>query len=292
MSLDENLNEDELPEQFSDDPEEQLRIENELLRIKLQAEHGAEFGGALEDIPAEIEHFFLNNILSMQKEMDSDEKITVLELLGFPKNFQHESQHSDEEIEFELTLLQDFLVERSIYLTFEYSYPARVKYKFIMEEFFFHEVRKFKIPDLTYHFTYEVFHPNRKGSLNAAATNFLNSWLDQDLEFLEEMTEDLIISGKQAKALKKQEVMKSIRHLFEAYTEFKNGSFTIQHVDLEEKPGNHELKASGSVEGRISYEARLESGEQVKIDEPFRLSMELHYTAWLLVSINMPGLLL
>jgi predicted Ser/Thr protein kinase len=40
-----------LPEKFSDDPEENLRIENEILKLKMQAESGAYFGGNAKDLP-------------------------------------------------------------------------------------------------------------------------------------------------------------------------------------------------------------------------------------------------
>lgn len=48
----------------SDDPKKKLttREENELLKLKLSAEHGAEFGETDPDLLAEAEHEFLNYI--------------------------------------------------------------------------------------------------------------------------------------------------------------------------------------------------------------------------------------
>ena len=40
--MDENINDEE---KFSEDPDEQLKIENEILKLKLQAELGADFTG-------------------------------------------------------------------------------------------------------------------------------------------------------------------------------------------------------------------------------------------------------
>ncbi len=46
----EDENKGQQKENFSDDPEQILRIENELLKLKMQAERGASFGGNLDDL--------------------------------------------------------------------------------------------------------------------------------------------------------------------------------------------------------------------------------------------------
>ena len=63
-----NKNND-LPEEekFSDDPEENLRMQNDFLKMKMMAESGAIFGG-VEGLPPEIENQFLNNILEFEKQ--------------------------------------------------------------------------------------------------------------------------------------------------------------------------------------------------------------------------------
>ena len=55
------------PGNFTNDPEEDLRMENELLKLKMQAERGGVFVGG-EDIPPEIENDWLQNILRFEEE--------------------------------------------------------------------------------------------------------------------------------------------------------------------------------------------------------------------------------
>jgi hypothetical protein len=45
-------------EKFSDDPEEQLKIENDILKLKLQAELGGAFEGE-EGLSPDLENIFL-----------------------------------------------------------------------------------------------------------------------------------------------------------------------------------------------------------------------------------------
>ena len=49
-------------EKFSDDADENLRLQNEFLKLKMMAESGAYFGGS-GNLPPEIENQFLNNII-------------------------------------------------------------------------------------------------------------------------------------------------------------------------------------------------------------------------------------
>ena len=50
---------------LSDDPEENLRMENELLRLKLQAELGAD-PHMINPVDPEIENIFLKNIFNFE----------------------------------------------------------------------------------------------------------------------------------------------------------------------------------------------------------------------------------
>ena len=61
-----NQNESPEDEKFSDDPEENLRMQNDYLKMKMMAESGAIIGGR-GDLPADIENEFLKNILEFEK---------------------------------------------------------------------------------------------------------------------------------------------------------------------------------------------------------------------------------
>ena len=59
----ENINPDDLP--LSIDPEENLRMENEILKLKLKAELGTE-PHFMNNVPSEIENEFLKNVLAFE----------------------------------------------------------------------------------------------------------------------------------------------------------------------------------------------------------------------------------
>jgi len=89
--------EDEIPpeEKFSDNPQENLQIENEILRLKMQAEYGAIFGRA-EYAPPEIENEFLLNVLQFEEAFKNVKYVKVRELIGKPR-FKNAQDVSDQE---------------------------------------------------------------------------------------------------------------------------------------------------------------------------------------------------
>ena len=75
----------EQEEKFSDNAEENLRIENELMKIKLKAQFGEAFQmGMGEDITAEIENQFLKNVLAFEEAHVNAEYTTVYKRIGMP----------------------------------------------------------------------------------------------------------------------------------------------------------------------------------------------------------------
>ena len=65
-------------EKLSDDPEENLRMENELLKLKLQAQFGAS-PGTSEGLPPGIENEFLKNVYAFEQSHGKWNPIRVIE---------------------------------------------------------------------------------------------------------------------------------------------------------------------------------------------------------------------
>lgn len=285
-NIDDN-NEEE--ERFSDDPEEQLRIENELLRLQLQAETGADIH-QLSDVPPEVENAFLNNILAFERQLDNLEEETIFKIIGEPADFKKEAELSDEEIEKELPRLMELMKEKGIEVDYGMEYPDRLKYKFVTEELFEHETQKFDIPDMVNHFIYEEFHPNYKLEMDNLAGDFLEKWLSQNIEEDSwELAEEWIGADKETKYTKSQ-VLDRIQHIFDAYLRFEHGSFNIEESFFEEQPEGASIQATGVVEGNISYDAVLESKEVQHISEAFTLCLKFENGNWEIYSMALPGL--
>ncbi len=102
-------NKDELPDEpFSDDPEENLRMENELLRLKMKAELGAEPFNVSDDIDPEIENQFLKNVLAFEHNFAITKPAKVYDLIGrpeFKKSAELDNAMIDEALEWVIDLL-------------------------------------------------------------------------------------------------------------------------------------------------------------------------------------------
>jgi len=282
---DDNLNEENEP--FSDDPEEQLRIENELLRLKLQAETGADIH-QLSDVPPEVENAFLNNILAFERQLDNLEEVSIYNIIGEPTDFKKESELSDEEIAKELPRLMDLMKEKGIEVDYGAPYTDRLKYKFVTEELFEHQTQKFDIPDMINHFIYEEFHPNHKLDLENLTNDFIDKWLTKDLnEETWEMADEWI--DKTGKAFTKAEVVVKIQHIFDAYLRFEHGSFNIEEILFSEDVQELSTKDLAVIEGHISYDAILESQETIHVSEAFTLFVGLENGFWSIYGMVMPG---
>ena len=142
--------------QFSRDPNENLRIENELLKLKMQAEYEATFGVS-PDLPPEIEHAFLQNVLEFEKSWQEARKVKVYDLLGRPA-FRPAATLSQSEIRKELKRIIDVMSEKNIVFDTIENYDPLLIYRFITEELFNHETEDLNLPGWTKNFIYEEFH--------------------------------------------------------------------------------------------------------------------------------------
>lgn len=282
------MSEEQSPEKFSDDPEEQLRIENELLRLKLQAETGADYQ-QLSDVPPDIEHMFLNNILAFERQLDHVLEVSVAALLGNPTDILPEEQlNSDEALHDALSDLEQRLMHKGIDVDFQGTYPDRVKYKFISEELMAQTIQQFDIPGMIYHFSYEEFHPNHEVSIKALTDDFMNMWFSRNLEATMFVLGP-VLTGQDGKDYYRDTVCKRIKEIFEAYIAFDQCTFSIETTTFE--LDDETLKGKGMVKGTVQYQAMLETSEALEVAEAFNLTVaydEEKY--WEVIGFKMPGL--
>ena len=118
-------------ESFSNNPEQNLRIENEILRMKLKAELGGTYGGS-DNLPPEIENEFLKNILAFEHEFANAKMVKLAALLGNPV-IKKEQEIDDDTIVAELERLEELLEQKNIVTDFIRPRDDRFKYKFITD---------------------------------------------------------------------------------------------------------------------------------------------------------------
>ena len=281
-------NEAEFPEKFSDDEQEQLRIENEILRLKIEAE----LGGAIEEmkiidnLPPEVENLYLKNILSFEHQYERVPEIPVYQILQEP-HFTPVDELSDDELIFAYENIVQLLESNRMAVDFRGDYPMREKYRFITEDLFKHETKWIKIDGITTHFIYEEFYPNHALAIEDLAKDFIDHWFDMNFdENSWELSDEFLTDTQQI--VSKATVLQKFNNIFAAYKAFEDPQFLIVEIsfDLDEADTT---KGLGIAVGVIKFSAVLESNETIQIESPFKLYMQLEEGDWRIFFFYWPG---
>ena len=281
----EENNKEEREENFSDDPKENLRIENEILKLKMQAESGAYFSeNTNADLPPEIENEFLRHVQQFENAW-KDVKVTkVYDLAGKPE-FKKADELLPNEIEKELEKLFALLNNHNINLDVLGKYEPLTIYRFITEELFEHETDDMQMPGMTTNFIYEEFHPNHTMGIEEKTKYFLGHWFEKNFnEYSWELNDPFILFD--GTVISKQEVINKMNNFFNCYTLFSECKYAI--ADIRFQLSDKE-KGMGHAEGAVSYKAEMENGEVVHFEGPFKLYMSNEYGSWGIFYFIFPG---
>lgn len=130
-----------------------LQLENDILKLKMLAESGAEFG-EFNELPPDLEHIFLQHVMSFEEAWRNAKEVTVFELIGRPV-FKKEFELSDQEMEEELERLIALMARHHFIFRGIEGHPPRDIYQMITEEIFLQETRDMHLPGMTTHISYE-----------------------------------------------------------------------------------------------------------------------------------------
>ncbi len=277
-----NLNNNTGDQPISDDPEENLRMENELLKLKMQAELGAQ-SYSTSDIDPEIENEFLKNVMAFEQNYANAKPVKIGDLAGNPE-VKKAADLADDEIETELEKITALLSEKNIEVYFGEGYDSRIKYQFITEELFDHETTFMPMPGMTTCFDYEEFHPNNKKDIENRATEFLTEWFERSLnEKSWELGDPFILPD--GKILSKTDVVAQVKRIFDSYTAFTDEKYKFFDIGFQMDGYN----GMGHAEGAVKYMAVLENGEVMPMSGPFKLYMTFEVGWWSIFHIVFPG---
>ena len=149
----------------SSDEEENLKNENEFLKMKLMLEQGAQFGTMQTDggLPANMENQFLRNIMEYEKQAAERKMIKIFDKIERPNHFKPVNEISDDEIENAWNDLDEYLQKYGIDLSVcSPNISDRELYRFTTEELFNHEMNDMNVPGMMSCFTYDEFYPDHK----------------------------------------------------------------------------------------------------------------------------------
>lgn len=264
------------------DPEETLRLENQILELKLKAEFGATT--YLEgDITAEVENKFLKNVLEFENNCARSEETRICELLGNP-TIKPELALDDRELESSFEVVNKLLLAHNITVDFGGSYDTRRKYKFITEELLEERIFAPGIPGMMLHFIYEEFHPDHKINLGNKAKNFIQAWFKQDADkILWELADRIILPY--GFILTKEQIMQKLLMTFSCYSGFSDCKYVISEISFE----INDNTAVALAEGAVSYNATINNKETIAIKGNFKLYFSLEYGWWDIFYFSFPG---
>jgi len=270
-------------EEFSDDPQENLRIENEILKLKMQAESCAFFSGS-DNLPPEVENEFLLHVQQFEDAWKNVKYVKIHDLVGKP-DFKKAGELSDSEVKDGLEKLLKLLNGHDINLAVSDQYDPRIIYRFITEELFEHETDDLQLPGMTKDFVYEEFHPNHNTDIEECARIFLEHWFEQSFEHSWELNDPFILSD--ATTISKDMVLKKMNYFFESFVSFSNCQFTNIETGFEWY--EEEKRGVGHAEGGAKYDAIMENGETIHFEGPFKLYMSKEDYCWSIFYFVFPG---
>ena len=143
--------------------EENLKNENEFLKMKLMLEQGAQFGNIQSGsgLPAEIQNQFLKHIIEFEKQFEEHKTIKLFDKIERPTHFKPVGEIPDDKIDNAWNELDTYLRKYGIELSVcSPNISNRELYRFATEELFDHEVDDMDIPGMMTGFIYDEFYPD------------------------------------------------------------------------------------------------------------------------------------
>ena len=271
-------------EKFSEDRDENLRIENEILRLKMQAESNAVIM-THDDMPPELENMFLRNVQQFEEAYLNAKQVKIYDYIKRPE-YQPEVRLHDDEVPSELDRLTEIMKSNNVCLHVEGNYDPRVIYRFITEELFEHETEDMQIPGMTQNYTYEEFHPNHELDIQHKAMDFLENWFERKFNnYSWELNDTFTLPD--GRTFSKEEVLSKIQKVFDSYSQFSNVQFALgeTHFQIDEEKGT----GAGHSEGNAKYSAVMENGEIILLEGPFKLFMYYESNWWNIFYFDFPG---
>lgn len=285
MNNDQSQNRDE---KFSDDPEENLKIENEFLQMKLSAETGAIFGGDASGLPPEIMNEWLKNVAAFEQNYAEGKQETVREILGNPE-FKDESELGDEAFAGENEKLMNLLEDNGIDVDFARERDDRFKYRFITGELFDHSTTLTPVPGMVTCFSYEEFHPDHELEIEGKTKEFLDAFFERNIRQVGNhlLAEEHVLP--EGRTVPREDIYKRFDAMYEAIPEFKNPTYQLEKIDFELKDDESELSGMGYSEGTVAYYPIFKDGKTGRVEGPFKIYFGMQWNWWTVYFFYLSG---
>jgi len=256
----------------NEDEIEKLRIENEIKKIKLSLEHGANFSESddTSNLDPRLEAEFLDNIERFEKAYENCKQIQVYEFIGKPE-FRKADEIPDNEMQAELEKIMRVMNNNSVNIDTICEVDNRVLYRFITEELFLHEIDDMRGTGMTTNFIYEEFHPNHEYDIRNHSTDFIESYLDKESDYY---------TNYLTKEAEEKAVFKNFR---DAFSSFSLEHFETNSISFDEERSN--------VDFNISFSGTIEGSNKIqKFSGEGKIELVYLYDYWCIESVELPSI--
>jgi hypothetical protein len=232
--------------------EDELRAENNLLKLKLEMEHGMKMMDT-SALDAEMENKWLSDIYNFENSYRESKLVSIYDFIGRPE-FKPANELSKTEISEELEKLDKLMQENRICLDCLCEYEDEVIYKFITEEFFLKETDDLRLEGMFHHFIYEEYHPNHDYDLRRVSIDFMENILTREWIpdwYQCDLSPSILFRGKN---YDKKAISKFILTFQECFHPISVSELDVEHVEFDFEKG------FASVRVKVNYTSQPKSG--------------------------------
>ena len=271
------------PSAFSNHDDE-LRASNELLKLKLELEHGMRSYQS-DGLSPELENKWLRYIYNHEQLYNQCGSISVYDYIGRPpfaaiENL--ERKHVAAELERLLVVMRSHGVQ----LDCMCEYDDAVIYRFVTTELFGVEMDNIRMPGLVNHFTYEDFHMNNQYELERIGIDLIKSIYNH--EWRPEYDSVFVASAVKCNG---------ISHDFHGFSSVimgfqqRHSFLAIRELHVTEVSVD-EINGRGQVTATIEYLSQVHYGKQEQLQGDCAISFQRDSVTgfWNVVDINLPSI--
>jgi hypothetical protein len=260
--------------------QEELRMENETMKLKLTLEDGKQLHENSEsNLPPGIEKEFLDYIKHFEQKYEDVKRTTIYEFVG-QSAYKKVEDIADSELDIEIEKVLQYLKEQTVGVGTIYAVDERAFYRFLTEDLMQEEIDDFRIKGMMHNFIYEDFYPNDEGDLRKYSEEFIVGLLakkdERSFDFMFLMDE---ITLKQ-RVYKKKEAVNYLNAFRDAYEEICLKYFEITYVEIEGE--------IGKVNFDVNYEVK-NAQERFDFNGKGVLTFIFEYTCWCIGALALPG---
>lgn len=280
---------------FSPSPDDEIRTENEVKKLRLELEFDGNFSKMSDELTPELEQAFLNHVIHFEENYKNAGQCTIYEKLGCP-HIRETDTIPDSEIEQEYRNLLGLLNAKGIDFdacaTYENS--SRLFHAFITQELFPVITTDYLIAGGMQCFIYEEFVPNHLYDINQLFERIIDFLLvsnnrnENRIDSFYFKTADMI--SVDSNAIDNESI--SVTEFFVSFplTAVQSVSepvFTFS-VYPDCKPG--EIEGIANATFTIQYSRTNKLGETEYFTGAGEINFELQWNCWIGTMVDLPGL--